>query len=692
MEGYIEIKAALDSGEMARLRDLVDRKAHGAQSLEKFGRGTIGFRKAGNDGNIDAFDLMLKLDEIGVWDRDRPLHVATSWGFLKIAEQLLDRGEDANAVNRWDNTPLEGCISSWNDYHEKENGYDMDQLVSMVTLLLDRGGRMSAEDTQHDAGIRHALRRYPKYLPLVKLLIDRGFDVNDGDNEGCLVLEVALSSKASFEMVKLLVQHGANVAGTSALREAVKRGQNALEMVQYLVENGAGPDTYPEGTYTALHTAAVLHRLTLAGFLLDKGFSANARDADGNTPLHMAIWSEFKRSTMVELLLDRGADIDAANNKGNTPLHTALARRTGKATWGEISGSFHDEYRESNNLKPEIAKVLLDRGANIDAQNELGETALHLTAIEYRSGKDRWSLKTDKPWEMLQLLLDRGSSVAIRDREGRTALHRLFDRPIKSMALQWKIEDVIEMLLSKGADVNAREINGATALYGAAAWLDRHLVGVLLDGGADVRVRKRDQKTVLHEVLATIEIRSAADFAWDRRPRRSVKPLSARVAALKNRYMPVWDLLLDSGVEVDVQDSEGKTALHEAVHLRETTLVKTLLDRGAAIDVRDHKGRTPLLDILPSRVTKDLEYPTLAVEEDLAMIELLIDHGADVDARDESGKTVFDQLAQSELEAIVKGFQDNGGDASKREAKKVMRSRRIAAAERIVASTGNGRD
>ena len=101
---------------------------------------------------------------------------------------------------------------------------------------------------------------------------------------------------------------------------------------------------------------------------LEAGTDPNARDADGNTPLHWIERNHADKGRAAALLLAAGADPNARNNQGRTPLIEALDSR--------------------DNADFEVTVVLLEAGADPNAQDQYGETALH-----YLSGRDRGPLE-----------------------------------------------------------------------------------------------------------------------------------------------------------------------------------------------------------------------------------------------------------------------------------------------------------
>ena len=105
--------------------------------------------------------------------------------------------------------------------------------------------------------------------------------------------------------------------------------------------------------------ADVLRRIEAADLpdFIDRPVDSIAtRSAFGDTPLHIAaLWGELEMATV---LLDAGADIDARGEDDYTPLHYAIEQE-----------------------KPEVAELLIARGANLLARDRLGLDAYALCAM-----------------------------------------------------------------------------------------------------------------------------------------------------------------------------------------------------------------------------------------------------------------------------------------------------------------------
>ncbi|KAJ3085408.1 hypothetical protein HDU96_005443, partial [Phlyctochytrium bullatum] len=109
------------------------------------------------------------------------------------------------------------------------------------------------------------------------------------------------------------------------------------------------------------------------------GANVNAKDKEGNSPLHFAVESD--RLDILQVLLAKGADVDARNHERRTPLHVAaeLGRR-------------------------ETAFLLLEAGAFVDPRDRSGKTPLHYAATV----DDR----------MTEMLVKRGADLFAADNSG----------------------------------------------------------------------------------------------------------------------------------------------------------------------------------------------------------------------------------------------------------------------------------
>lgn len=126
------------------------------------------------------------------------------------------------------------------------------------------------------------------------------------------------------------------------------------------------------------------------------------------------------------------------------------------------------------------AAVLLDRGALLEAHDDLGQTALHLAS-------NRGHVETAR------LLLDRGAAIEASDVTGWTPLHRASFRGSVKM---------VHLLSSRGAWVDARCHKQETALHLAVSWSQADTIMALIEQGADLDARNAHRHTPLNLAIA----------------------------------------------------------------------------------------------------------------------------------------------------------------------------------------------
>jgi cytohesin len=298
----------------------------------------------------------------------------------------------------------------------------------------------------------------------VRELLKKGADPNAKNERGWTPLHLA-AFWGRVDVVKLLLEHGVdpNVQdenGGTPLHVAAIRGH--VDVARLLLQYGVDPNVQDERGRTPLHVAAIRGRVDVVRFLLEHGANPNARDKDSMTPLHlMSEYYEFLS------LLIRYGDMDEILKYGKPP----------PPRWVP----FHVE----------VAKLLLEHGADLNAKNEGGWTPLHLAALNGRV-------------DIVATLLEHGADPNVQDKFSRTPLHLA--------ALNGHI-DVVRLLLEHGADPNAKDEGGWTPLHYAASEGRVDVVKLLLEHGADPTVKNKDGDTPLdiarmsghREVVSLIE-------------------------------------------------------------------------------------------------------------------------------------------------------------------------------------------
>ncbi|XP_063572177.1 E3 ubiquitin-protein ligase MIB2 isoform X12 [Pongo abelii] len=253
----------------------------------------------------------------------------------------------------------------------------------------------------------------------------------DTKNQGRTALQVA-AYLGQVELVRLLLQARAGVdlpddEGNTALHYAALGNQP--EAARVLLNAGCRADALNSTQSTALHVAVQRGFLEVVRALCERGCDVNLpQDAHSDTPLHSAISAGTGASGIVEVLTEvPNIDVTATNSQGFTLLHHAslkghalavrkILARARQLVDAKKEDGFTALHLAALNNHREVAQILIREGrCDVNVRNRKLQSPLHLAVQQAHVG-------------LVPLLVDAGCSVNAEDEEGDTALHVALQR------------------------------------------------------------------------------------------------------------------------------------------------------------------------------------------------------------------------------------------------------------------------
>nr|XP_034177587.1 ankycorbin isoform X1 [Osmia lignaria] len=317
--------------------------------------------------------------------------------------------------------------------------------------------------------------------------------------------------------------------------------------------------------HTPLHLAVIAGDTQLVAVLLANGADVNAKDLEGHSVLHWA--TVCGETECVRLVLAAGARPSTPDLRGGSPLHYA-AQCCGAAATAELA------VPKKVGLK--VLQTLLEFGADVNAKDEDGRQPI------------LWAASAGSVEAVLALARAGGSAAAgAADKDGLTALHCAASRGHARC-----VEALVNLC---GAHPDHVDDNGCSALHYAATLGHADATALILKLGADPNRQDRKGRTpalcaAAKGQLETLKILAQHGGSLYARTVRGTGVAHEAVAS--GRIELIKWLAKKRPSTLDVATHDGKTPLHVAALHGHLDACKVLLDNGARINavLRTNKG------------------------------------------------------------------------------------------------------
>jgi ankyrin repeat protein len=457
--------------------------------------------------------------------------------------------------------------------------------------------------------------------------IKAGADVNAAQPDGSRPIHWAVY-QVDQPLVEALIAkkadvNAANAFGATPIAEAAKLGD--AKLVKTLLDAGANPEGKTPDGETALMMAIKLGHLPVVEMLVKAGANVNATEQlQKQTALMWAVSASRNAPAMTKLLLSKGADVKPRALFSDWESQVTSEPR---AQYRPVGGLTALLYATRDNCYL-CVEALIDAGADVNVPTPEAVTPLMI------------ALDNDR-LEIAKLLLDRGANPHVWDWWGRTALYIAVDRKVVSEIGQ--------------GDVNAKMTKSPPPVLplGATKTSRMDLINAILAKNVDPNFevnfhrpsRSGNQGRFLDPLLSTggtplLRATMSNDIPV-------MKLLLSKGANPNINGMGVTPFLFAAGVGSGVRFDPNRDASMEAVEL--------LVQAGADVNAQITGTQGYSMRVIRSQGSNEGNFAlqVAAMRGNVELVRFLIGHGANTELRNAAGLRAIDALE----EVVKKGPQ-----------------------------------
>lgn len=220
----------------------------------------------------------------------------------------------------------------------------------------------------------------------------------------------------------------------------------------------------------------------------------------------------------------------------------------------------------------------------ITAPNVHGKSYIQ-AVYNWIQGKDQqlFQAAQEGDTERVQELIDNGANINAQDDHGNTPLHD---------AAYWGCPEVAQLLIDNGTNVDVQNFIGETPLFDAIRSENQGMIHLLIRNGADINTQAYPNVDI-EKLIDPLNIKSPTQMSRKKRKMDVVIGRTPLHIAAVVGHAEIAQLLIHNGAHVNVQNNENSTPLHFAATFGHTETAHLLIRNGAYFDIRDRDKDTP---------------------------------------------------------------------------------------------------